>query len=438
MKGPFSEKPNNNGGKKASAFAENIARFFNPEPQKEKILRHEDFAPAGDTYYATVSARYKIAQRILILLLVAFLLISIFTNIREITYGNFFYFIRDFGNAVDIDTTNYETLAYDVYSDQVFSLYRGGVAAVSPSNVSVFTATGRRTLKSRSDFVMPYAVGSEKYLLVYDLSGNSFAVYNSFSKVYTETLEAPVTDGAISDAGVFAVVSSSTEYKSVISVYNDDMKILGKYSKDSYVFDVAVDPEGKRMAVVYYDVGDGRGKTTFRVFDISNRRSSANKDPDEDRILSETVMDYVFPLSCSFLSDGKTAFVTNGGIMIYDDEYDLYDSFEFSDTVSAVYTGENGAAVALRTGAVNDVNRIVAFDASGNPLFDENIDESVRELAVEGDHIFIKSDTGAVRVSVRSSEKEVFDCQAGKLLVYDEATAIICGESKAVYVKFKK
>ncbi|MBE6596139.1 MAG: hypothetical protein E7641_00570 [Ruminococcaceae bacterium] len=437
MKRPFSEKPNKDGGK-ASAFAESIARFFNPEPQKEKILRHEDFAAAGDPYYATVSARYKIAQRIIIILLVLFLLISIFTNIREITYGNFFYFIRDFGNAVDIDTTSYETLAYDVYSDQVFSLYRGGVAAVSPSNVSVFTATGRRTLKSRSDFVMPYAVGSEKYLLVYDLSGNSFAVYNSFSKVYTETLGAPITDGAISDSGVFAVVSSSTEYRSVISVYNDNMKILGKYSKDAYVFDVAVDAEGKRMAVIYFEIGDGRGKTTFRVYDISNRQAGGNKDPDEDRILSETVMDYVFPLSCSFVGEDKTALVTNGGIWIYDEEYELHSSLEFSDTLSAFYTGENGAAVALRTGSVNDLNRLIAFNSSGDLIFDENVDESVRELVLEGDYLFIKSDTGAVRVNTRNSEKEVFDCQSGKLLVYDESTAIVCGESKAVYIKFEK
>lgn len=427
----------NNKNEKASAIAEKLASFFSPEPQKEKILRHEDFAAAGDPYYAAVSARYKVGQRVATLLLVVFLLFSIFANIRDITYGNLFYFIRDFGNAVDIDSVNYETLAYDVYTDQVFTLYRGGVAAVSPSNVSVYTATGRRTLKNRSDYVMPYGVGSDKFLLVYDLSGNNFSVYNSFSKVYTETLDYPVTDGAISDSGIFAVVSRSVEYKSVIRVYNDDMKLIGKYSKNYYAFDVAIDPEGERMAVLYYDVGDGRGRTTFRVYDISNRPSS-EKEPEEDRILNETVMEYVFPLSCSFLSDGRAVVVTNGSLTHFDSDYDIADEYRFSDTVSAVYSGPWGSAVALRTSTLNDLNRVVVYNGEGERIYNEIVGESVRELAVRGRYVFIKSDTGAVRLDTSNGEKEAFECQTGKLLVYDEATAIVCGESKAVYIKFKK
>ena len=230
MKTPFWKKLNSEGRdeKKASGidggFAEKFASFFSSEPQKEKILRHEDFARAGDTYYATVSARFKVAQRILVLLLVVFLLFSIFANIREITYSNLYYFVRDFGNAVDMESTNYETLSYDVYRDQTFSLYRGGIAAVSPSNVSVFTATGRRTLKSRSDYVVPYAVTSSNYLLVYDISGNTFSLYNSFSKVHTESFDYPITDAAISDSGVFALLSRSSANKSTLYVYNDNIK----------------------------------------------------------------------------------------------------------------------------------------------------------------------------------------------------------------------
>ena len=324
MKFPFwkkdtvEEKENQNkeaDGK--SAFFDRVTGFFSAEPQKEKILRYEDFQNATDPYYATVAARYKVAQRILALILVLFLLFSIFTNIKEITYGNLFYFVRDFGNAVDMASIDYETLSYDVYPNQNFSMYRGGVAAVSPSNISVFTATGRRTLKSRSDFVVPYAVCSDKYVLVYDMSGDSFALYNSFSKVHAEKLSAPVTDAYISDSGVFAVVTSSAAYKSVINVYNKNFKMIGKYSKDLYAIDVCIDESGERMAALFYDVGDGRGKTLFRVYDISNRVSK-DKDPDEDRIIYEHTFDYQFPLSCSFLKDGKIAVITNHSSVVFE------------------------------------------------------------------------------------------------------------------------
>ena len=437
MKAPFWKKLNKDGGGGESpGFAEKFTGFFSAEPQKEKILRHEDFTRAGDVYYASVSARYKVAQRILVLLLVFFLLFSIFTNIREITYGNLFYFVRDFGNAVDIESTNYETLSYDVYQNQNFSLYRGGIAAVSPSNVSVFTATGRRTLKSRADFVIPYSVCSDKYVLVYDMSGNSFALYNSFSKVYTESFDYPITDAAISDSGAFAVLTRSSDYKSVINVYNKSFKLIGRYSKNLYALDLSIDEKGERMAVLFYDVGDGRGRTTLRVYDISNRASD-KRDPDEDRILCEREIECAFPISCSFNSGGGLSVITDSSILLLDGNLDPGDSIGYNAEVSAVYTGENGAAVALGSGALNDRNRIIAFDGNGKLLYDETVRSSVREISVLDKYVFIKSDTGAMRLNTQNGDEERYDCQSGRMLVYDSSTAIICAESKAIYIKFK-
>lgn len=436
MKIPFWKKQNNEeGAEEKAGFAERVARYFSTEPQKEKILRHEDFARAGDAYYATVSARYKIGQRVFSLLLILFLLVSIFANIKSITYGNFFYFVRDFGNAVDIESTNYETLTYDVYQNQTFSLYRGGLAAVSPSNVSVFTATGRRTLRSRSDYVIPYAVCSDKYVLVYDMSGTSFSLYNSFSKVYTESFDNPISDAAISDSGVFALVTSSAEYKSVIQVYNKSIKPIGRYSKDMFAIDVAIDSGGERMAVLYYSVGDGRGATTVRVYDISERKNDS-REPDEDRILCEKVLPYEFPLACSFLDKGRMTVLTNSSATVLDDLYNVYEEQRYNGEISAVYADESGAAVALKPGALNDLNKIVAFDSSGDLFYSDIVRESARQIEVCGKYIFIKSDTGALRVDSANGEEEKYECQAGRLLVYDEDTAIVCAESKAVYIKF--
>ena len=428
-----------NGGAEASfvdRITEKLTEFFSAEPQKEKILRHEDFAGAGDRFYATVSARYKVAQRICVVLLVIFLLFSIFTNIRNITYGNFFYFVRDFGNAVDIEQTDYETLSYDFYQNQKFSLYRGGIAAVSPSNVSVYTAAGRRTLKSRADFVSPYVVCSDKYSLVYDMSGNSFAIYNSFSKVYTESFDYPITDAYISDSGVFALVSRSSEYKSVIYVYNDNMKILGKYSKNLYAIDMSIDSNGEKMAVLFYDVGDGTGRTVVRIYDISSKPSN-DRDDDDDRILFETDMPSAFPLGCSLFDDGKLSVVTDSALTVFDHEYEPYEIYEYSGDISAFCADPNGTAVAVKTGALNDVNRIIVFDKEGKMLYNEIIRESVDQIKVFDGYAFLKSDVGVMRITTSNGDLEKYDCQSGELLVYDSSTAVICGDSKAAYVKFE-
>ena len=71
-----------------------IEQFFSTEPQKEKVLRHEDFYGAGDGYYAQISAVYKVAQRFIWLFCVFFLVITIVANYRSITYDNFFFLIK--------------------------------------------------------------------------------------------------------------------------------------------------------------------------------------------------------------------------------------------------------------------------------------------------------------------------------------------------------
>ena len=443
MKAPFFRKKNSEDqredsvGGRIKRFAEGVADFFDPEPEKEKVLRREDFRGAGDDYYAVVSSRYKIAERIFAVLCVIFLLFSIFTNISDITYGNLFYFVRDFGTAVDIASTDYETLSYDVYKNQNFTLFRGGIAAVSPSNVSLYTATGRRTLRSHSSYVTPYSVASKKYLLAYDISGNSFSLYNSFSKVYTENLEYPITDAAISDEGLFAVVTRSAEFKSVINVYNDKIKLRARISYPQYCFDVSVDGQGERMAVLFYEVGDGRGVTTLRVYDISKHKGDEEDAEENTRLIYETAMDGVFPLKCSFFENGSLCVITDGAVSIIDDKYKTSESLGYTEEISAICADKNGAAVALRSGALNDLNKVISFDEEGKLFYNGSVQSSVEEIGVRGGYIFLKSTQGASRFDVSSEKLESYDCQTGTLMVYDESTAIVCGESSAVYIKFQ-
>ena len=110
-----------------SGFFGKVGDYFNPEPQKERVLRHEDFNRAGDTYYASISAFYKVIERLLWLVLAAFMTFSVITNYKEITFNNFFYLLKDFSSAADSDVPNYQVLSYDSDSRQTFELYINNV-----------------------------------------------------------------------------------------------------------------------------------------------------------------------------------------------------------------------------------------------------------------------------------------------------------------------
>ena len=424
MKTPFEKKASKE--RSEQSFAQRIGRFFSPEPQKEKVLHHEDFNAAGDVYYATVSAGYKVAQRLLWLIFIFFMIFSITLNYKEITYDNFFYLLKDFSSAVDAESTNYETLSYESDSRQNFALYRGGIATVSPSGISAFTATGRRTLRTDSVFSAPQVVCSDKYMLVYDTAGTSFAVYNSFARVYTETFSYPITNACFADDGRIAVVTREADSKTVVYIYNDDFEKLAKYRFDAYMFDIAIDSDRDLLAFVYYGIGNGTGQTTVSFRDLDTLEES-----DSFELMGE------FPLKSGFISKEKFAIVTDTAVRILDKNLDV-GSAETYDYINGNVTGycvsDNGVAVSVTTSSLTE---IIAFNSDGELLYNDFMNMGITDIGVFGEYIFLQTEDGIVRLNTKTETEEFLTSGNGKMLVYNADTVLVCGESKAQYLLFR-
>ncbi|MBE6576684.1 MAG: hypothetical protein E7653_00925 [Ruminococcaceae bacterium] len=407
------------------ALAGKFGALFNPTPQKEKVLRHEDFNAAGDTYYASVSVGYKIIERILIIVLVIFLVVSLISNFSLITYDNFFYLLKDFSTAVDIESSNYDTLSYSSNSRHFFSLYREGLVMANPSNISVYTATGRRTLQATSQFSSPCVMSSNKYFLVYDTAGTSFAVYNSFSRVYAETLDYPVTDACFANDGKIAITTRDLSSRSLVHIYDDNFKRLFTVPSNKFAFDIAMSSESNSMAICYYDIGNGSGMTQIDI-----RRLS-----DMDRIETITV-DGEFLLQCGYLSSDYFAIITDRSVRIYDKYFEEIDVYEYVNAqISGFCINEYGAAVSYTE---NSKNYAVAFDSGGKLVFDELTDTAVNDIGIYEGFIFMRTDLGVKRVDYKASHHQFLTSGQGKMLLYSADTVLICGESKAEYLVFEE
>lgn len=410
------------------SFAQRIGGLFRAEPQKEKVLRHEDFNGAGDVYYANIAVAYKIAQRILILLLVVLLIFSIATNYREITYDNFYYLIKDFAGAADVGGSGYETLSYESDDRQHFALYRGGLATVSPSRMSVFTSTGRRTFNTAVSYSSPYLVSSNRYLLVYDTAEPTFALYNSFAKIYTETLNYPVTDACLGEDGSFAIVTRSATHRAVIRMYDRDFDLRFEIGADYYVFDLALDSERGLLTVLSYTAGNGTGRTTLSVWDIDRM--------EQEEKYAEVQWDGEFPLAGGFLDDGSFAVLTDRRVRILNHTFTESGGSAdyFGGTVTGYRLNEQGAALAY---VQNSKQYVIAFDSSGKLLYQHAVSFHVSDICVYADYVFLQTEDGVTRLHAEREESEHLTSGQGSLLVYNEKTALVCGASKAEYLIFR-
>ena len=417
-----------------TSTAKKIGNYFNTEPQKEKVLMHEDFDAAGDIYYASVSAHYKVAQRVLVVVLVLFLLISIITNYREITFDNFYYLIKDFTSASDAGQNYYETLSYESDSRQSFALYRGGIVTVSPSKISIFTATGRRTLNDTSQFSSPFAVSSDKYVLFYDTVGNNFSIYNSFARVYSEKLDNPVMMASLAADGSFAVVTKSSTGAWLVNVYNKDFKIKANIPVDGYVFSIDLNSDEKKLSVLSYERGDGTGRTDLTVYDISKLSDEKGNIVETEKELS---FDGEFPVKCGYMKDGILAVITDKSVRIYGSNYVLKN--EKADYSGGTLTGYSISEGGVAISSMRSANSyLLAYDGKGRMLCDKNVSYNISDVSVYDSKIFLRIDQGIVRMDTANGEEEMLSCGNGKMLIYNGDTALVCGESKAEYLVFGK
>lgn len=420
-------KAHENGSFDFDKVSERLSRYFTTEPEKQRVLRHEDFDAAGDTYYAVVSARYKVAQRISLTLFILFVLLAVMFNIKSITFDNLFYLVKDLGAAADAGNTNYESLAYDAASDQSFELYRGGLAVVSRTNVSSFTSTGRRTLNTSADYSNPIAVSNEKYLFVYDMGDSGFDVYNSFAKIHSERTDYPIYDMAFAENGSFVTLSRSEEFMSVLTVYTESFNKLAAYKKDLYCIDVSIDKNGERLGAVYVGSDDGIVSTHVVFYDLRKQIK-----------IDEYVYSGEFPLGCSFLDGGGFVMVSDSSAVVYDRRLEeKYISESYADrSVSGIYCDGEYVAVAVNDGVIVDLNEIIVFNKSGELIYDEMLLSGVSELSVHGGYLFVKNGDGVMRVGLKNGATELLESKGGKMFVYDTSTVIVCLPSKAVYLDF--
>lgn len=404
-----------------------VGGFFDPAPQKERVLNKEDFQGAGDVYYASVSAFYKVFERILWVLLAIFMTFSIVTNYREITFDNFFYLLKDFSNVAENDASNYQILSYDSDKRQKFDLFNGGIVSAAPSSVSIFTSSGRRSMKSNNDYYSPNVVTCDKYVLVYDSASAAFSVYNSFSKVYNEKLDDPITDAEFAENGAFAVATRQADMKTVIYLYDKNIKEYGYISQSDYVFDMSFSMSEKRFATISYDVASGTGETVIAFFDVSDSKGAKK--------LSEKVISEEFPISCAYLESGDFALITNQSLWLLDKDFNVKEQKQFFDSTISAYSATLNGAVVVTTGGASKT--VYAIDSNGEFVYSGVVGENIKRADICKNYVFLQTASGVIRVNVDTEQKDYLPSSQGEMLVYGEDTAIICGYSKAEYLVFE-
>ena len=335
--------------------------------QTDEVLSGEpiDYSAPSIPYYENLANRLGFARVVLYMVLFVFVVVTVVSNHKLITYENLYYLAKDIGASTRTAQSLADTVSYPISSSEAdFALYRGGVVISGSEVVTVMSGSGRQTLSDNVAYADPCVVASDKYCITFGRGGKSFSVYNSFVRVHTETTEYPIYAAAAGDNGHFAIVTRSRDYKSEVILYDGAMDRLANYHLNGYVTGIAMNAEGDRLGVVSVESENGLWVTKITVIRIENRISQA----------SATVSG-AFGSSCGFIAEDRFAVVLSDRLMVLKSDATVVGEVLFGDavpTLSAIGRGH----VAILTKADTELSETVLnmYDKNGRPSYAVTLD----------------------------------------------------------------
>ncbi len=385
-------------------------------------------APRNE-YYESISAHLGILQVILFLSLFAFVVIAMLSNTELVTYQNFYYFFQDLGASAErVDIFEGESLSYPTDEEQDFVLYRGGLAVAGNTSVTIFSANGRQLVSSTVQYRDPTAIGAGKYLLVYEMGGTQYSLYNSDAQIHTGKTEFPISGAVVSDSGMYALVTSSADTTSVVSLYTNRFQLINRYNKSGYVMGVAIDAKGEKVAILTSTPNNGLFSTAVTL-----------AAPGEKNAIAETVISSSIGISCVFTEGGKLAALCRDGVTYLSGEGNVTVSHPFEGDQPARFSmGEDGIAVVLKKNTVSSKNIAIVFDKNGEQVYNKTIAEDMMEMVFCNGTLFWMTESGVWREELQTGALSFAACRTNEhtLLAVNDEEALLCSPQKAVYLSF--
>lgn len=397
-----------------------------------KSKKENDLMPPApqNEYYESVSEKFGLVQVVLYLSLLAFVVLSFLQNTNLITYQNLYHFIKDLNaSAETVDVWNTDQVSYPTDEKQSFTLYRHGLAVAGNQSVTIFTPTGRQTVSETVSYRNPVAVGHGKYLLVYDLGGTAYSLYNAYTQIHTGTTERPISGGAISDSGMYALISSSAEYTSVVSLYSSNFALLNVYSKNGYVMDVSIDPNGRQIALLTSVMSGGEFHTELMLCEA---RASVAK-------AVVNVADSL-ALSCQFTSGNVINILCSGGFYSFGADGQAIFAYDFEgDTVACFSESSDGTAICLKTLGASEKKHILLFDRQGALTYNGYASQQVNAIAHHASTVYLQTAYGVTRLDTQTGSTSFITCQTEQkqMLAVSAKEILLCSHQQAVYMNFE-
>ncbi len=396
------------------------------KPPKKALRVAGKIPPQVNRYYVKVSKIYKgFAIALLLVLFLFFLAVTMFFS-DYVTYENMRYLVRDFGAMMSSETDGFSSVVYNGSDSMKFESFKNGLAAASGDKYLYFDSTGIRMIEEDSGCSEPVLVPADKYLLMYDLGGTGYSVYNQLTRIIRRDADNRILAGDMSDAGAFVLVTRSRETRYVVEVYNAAFQHTMSIYKENYVLDAAVSPDGSRVMIASAVPSD----TDFSC-EVAVCRAG------QSEAVNTLTYSHTMPLDVYATGEGFLL-LCDTGLYFYDFDGNLQTSVSLAGSALRYADMTDGSAAVV--GSVNTLgtdSRVMVFAPSGEVLLDTVL-QGTRVTDVEASQnpekalVYLETPEGILQIAPDGTQTPYIAGEADIIgLVPVQKGAIICTKTSA-------
>ncbi|MBE6632161.1 MAG: WD40 repeat domain-containing protein [Ruminococcaceae bacterium] len=373
-------------------------------------------------YYLFIAERLKICKYVTIVVLALFIVAMISVFKSEITVENFKYFMKYLDTSSGEYNGGYKDINYNDTAVLKTDIFKDEYVVVDEDSANLYTMYGINTYSANHNCDNPFLVCSDKYYLVYDLSGNNYSVYNAFSQLYTEELDYPISGAAMADNGMYAIVTKDAEFRSAIRLYDNNFKLVSRILKDKYVIDVEFSDDGSKLLIVSIYDSDGEWFTEI-----------ISMDPYSDKEGSKLTIEDKMGVTGNVYADGSFSVLCNSSILFFDTEGNQINEFSFGHDIPVTCSSsEDYTILVFNSNILGNESTVYIFDNVGTLRSTKIFNGKINGISVYGDMFYFLMHTELYsfdlannimrRAIIESGCRNVIPDQRYLLLVYSNRT----------------
>lgn len=293
-------------------------------------------------------------------------------------------------------------------------------ATVSDSYLTYYDRGGGEANRYPCTYSSALMRTAGQYVLLAEQNGTRLQLSTRSAIQIEMTTETRIINAAVCAQGRFAVLTQSGQgYAVKVTVYDRSGEVVYSRSRQSLATDVALSPDGKRVALLSAEAKNGIFHSTVDVFPLYGGQT--------DALYSCTEADTLF-YRLRYLNNDVVAAIGEDGVLIADTRKDEPLTFAADgERVLSAATTQGGVAVALRPYGATAGGRIAVIGTAARQLSSTDFSGEFRHLSTDGNRYLLLTDSVARVVTAHGGGNSAAVESDGTAAIADGNQAVVLG-----------